>query len=145
MKMVITWKLLFSGRIKIRSRRWNSWLRSMNKRSGRGEVVGGGGWAPLFATIYFYSGQCQSSKPVICRKRKAMQGLCGWCKLLVVYFSQFTAHQVETCYNLVLQLMIFCIYTHIPFPVNKSNLHFKGRSRISTDSFNEINIRRISV
>ena len=36
--------------------------------------------------------------------------------------------------------MIFRIYTHIPFTVNKPNFHFKGSSRISTDRLHEINV-----
>ena len=31
------------------------------------------------------------------------------------------------------------LYKHILFSVNKSNFHFKGKGRISTDGFNEIN------
>ena len=46
----------------------------------------------------------------------------------------------DTYYNLVLQLMIFCTFTHILFSVNKSNFHFKGKSRIFTDGFNKINV-----
>ena len=48
--------------------------------------------------------------------------------------------QCETCYNLVLQLMIFYIFKHVAFSVSKSNFHFKGKSRISTDSFNKTNL-----
>ena len=48
--------------------------------------------------------------------------------------------QVESCYDLVLQLMIFCIFTHISCNVNKSNFHFKRNGRVSTDSFNKINL-----
>ena len=36
--------------------------------------------------------------------------------------------------------MTFCIHTQIGFSVNKSNFHIKGKSRISTDSFNKINL-----
>ena len=36
--------------------------------------------------------------------------------------------------------MIFCIFTHIPLIVNKSNFHFKRKSRITTDNFNKINV-----
>ena len=36
--------------------------------------------------------------------------------------------------------MILYILTHIHFSVSKSNFHFKGRSGISTDSFNKINV-----
>ena len=32
------------------------------------------------------------------------------------------------------------LYTHIRFSVNKPNFHFKGKSRISTDGFNKINL-----
>ena len=39
--------------------------------------------------------------------------------------------------------MIFCIFKHIPFSVNKSNFHFKEKSRISTDSFNNIYLRML--
>ena len=42
--------------------------------------------------------------------------------------------------NLVLQLIIFCIFTQISFIVSKSNFCFKGRSRIFTDGFNKINV-----
>ena len=42
--------------------------------------------------------------------------------------------------DLVLQLMIFCILTHIPFSVNKYNFHFKRKSRITADNFNKINV-----
>ena len=48
--------------------------------------------------------------------------------------------QCETCYNLVLQLMIFYVFKHVAFSVSKSNFHFKGKSRISTDSFNKTNL-----
>ena len=32
------------------------------------------------------------------------------------------------------------LYTHISFSVNKPNFNFKGKSNISTDSFNKINL-----
>ena len=32
------------------------------------------------------------------------------------------------------------LYTHIGFSVNKPNFHFKGKGRISTDGFNQINL-----
>ena len=35
---------------------------------------------------------------------------------------------------------VLCLYKHILFTVNKSNSHFKGMSRIFTDSFNKINV-----
>ena len=50
---------------------------------------------------------------------------------------------VETCYNLVLHLIDFCIVTYIPFSVNKSNFHFKGKCRISID--NKINLSILQV
>ena len=74
-------------------------------------------------------------------------------KLLGVYFHSSQPYceicendfyvprwKVETCYNLVLQFMIFCIFTYIPFSVNKSNFHRKRRSRISTNSFKKISV-----
>ena len=36
--------------------------------------------------------------------------------------------------------MIFSTFTQIPFIVNKFKFHFKGKSRSSTDNFNEINL-----
>ena len=45
------------------------------------------------------------------------------------------------CYNLALQLMIFCIITHIPFSLNKSYFHFKGKSSISIPQFNNVNFQ----
>ena len=36
--------------------------------------------------------------------------------------------------------MIFIIFTHIPFSVNKSNFSFKEKSGISIDSFNKTNL-----
>ena len=46
----------------------------------------------------------------------------------------------ETCRNLVLQLIIFCNFRHILLSVVKSNFHFKRKSKIYTDSFNDINV-----
>ena len=37
--------------------------------------------------------------------------------------------------------MISCIFTHIPFSVNKSNLLFKGRSSINILQFNNVNFQ----
>ena len=88
--------------------------------------------------------------------RKTIQEMCGWwnfSKSLQLkpwksvtfrsLFSQFTTKLrnmwkwlllpiVESwnMLNLALQLMIFCIFTHILFNVNKSNFHFKGTSSI---------------
>ena len=39
--------------------------------------------------------------------------------------------------------MIFCIFTHIPLIVNKSNFHFKRKSRITTDHVNKINVNML--
>ena len=38
--------------------------------------------------------------------------------------------KVETCYNLALKLIFFCIFTYVLFSINKSNFHFKERSSI---------------
>ena len=35
----------------------------------------------------------------------------------------------------------FCIFTHIPFSVNNSYFHFKGRSSISILQFNNVNFQ----
>ena len=75
-------------------------------------------------------------------------------KLLGVYFyssqpnwetcgNYFCVPQwkVETCYNLALHLIIFGIFKHILFSVNKSNFHIKGRSSISLIWFNNVNFQ----
>ena len=87
--------------------------------------------------------------------RKTIQGSCWWWnfsevnfvikdskrnKLLGVHFHSAQQNweicgndfyipywEVETCYNLALQLMIVCIFTHILFSVNKSYFHLNVR------------------
>ena len=51
--------------------------------------------------------------------------------------------KVETCYNLALQRMIFCIFSHISFKVNNRYFHLKGRNSISTLHFNIVNFQII--
>ena len=80
----------------------------------------------------------------------------GHRKLLGVYFhgsqinrkicgNNFYVPQwkVETCWNLALQLMIFSVFTHLPFSVNKSNFHFKGINSISNNNINSIHAKSI--
>ena len=43
--------------------------------------------------------------------------------------------------------MIFCIFTYIPFGVNRSYFHFKGRSSVSIIQFNNVilQIKQIAI
>ena len=108
----ITWKLLFCGWIKIWGGHFSWWRKTIQ----------GSCWWWNFSEVNFVIKDSKRNKLLGVHFHSAQQNweICGN-DFYIPYW------EVETCYNLALQLMIVCIFTHILFSVNKSYFHLNVR------------------
>ena len=121
-----TWKLLFCGGIKT----WWWYFSWWSK------IIQGSCWWWSFSEVNFAIKDSERNKllGVYFHSSQPNWEICG----NDFYVSYW---EVETCNNLTLQLVIFCIFSHISFSVNKSYFHFKGESSISILHFNNVNFQ----